>query len=82
MTSTIFKSLSFLLVCILAGCATQTEFIWVKPGSSSNDLSIDHGQCSAQAFSVPNAPLMQVAIVQNQCMRGKGWSLVERKISR
>ena len=71
-----------MLMFVLTGCATQAELIWVKPGSTTNDLNIDHGQCSAQAFSVPNAPLMQVVIVQHQCMLGKGWSREERKVSR
>ena len=61
----------------LAGCAT-TEQVWV--GGSNFD--VDQGQCHAQAFSVPGAPAMQVALVYNSCMRGKGWRLEDRPIRR
>jgi hypothetical protein len=70
------------LLCIallaMAGCA-QTEQVW--EGGSGN-FSMDQGQCQAQAFGVPGASTMQVALVYNSCMRGKGWQLVERPIRR
>lgn len=71
-----------LLVLLLAGCAT-TETFWEKPGASAQDFNSDSAQCRAQAFSVPGAMnnLMQVAIVQNQCMQGRGWYTVEREVS-
>lgn len=75
------KKTAMLCSTLLLGCAT-TQTVWVKPGATQNDFSMDHAQCSAQAFSVPNAPLMQVAIIQNQCLRGKGWYLEERPINR
>lgn len=61
----------------LVGCAT-TEQVWV--GGSNFDM--DQGQCHAQAFSVPGASAMQVALVYNSCMRGKGWHLEDRPIRR
>lgn len=59
---------------MLLGCATQQNY-WVKQGASNEEFEMDKGQCTAQAFSIPNATLMQIAIVQNQCLRGKGWYL-------
>ena len=59
---------------LMAGCAPQQNY-WVKPGASSEDFEMDKGQCNAQAFSIPNATLVQIAIVQNQCLKGKGWYL-------
>ena len=63
-----------LISLLLMGCAQQQNY-WVKRGASGEDFEMDKGQCSAQAFSIPNATLMQIAIVQNQCLRGKGWNL-------
>lgn len=48
---------------------------WYKAGASSQDFYQDDGQCKAQAFSVTGGNMMQVAIVHNSCMRGKGWYL-------
>lgn len=64
-----------LLLCAFAavsaaGCASQD--VWV---GGNGDFEMDKGQCQAQAFSIPNAPPMQAAIVFNSCMRGKGWHL-------
>lgn len=64
-------------VLALTGCAASPNPQWVKPGASGNDLAMDRGQCQAQAFSVPNASTMQVGLVFNSCMRGKGWVLVQ-----
>lgn len=68
------------LLAAIAGCAAQTQTYWEKPGSTRADFDADMGQCRAQAFGVPGAMgnLMQVAIVQSQCMQGKGWYTVER----
>lgn len=71
------KFTPILLALLLASCAT-TESVWVKPGSSEREFAMEAGQCKAQAFSVPNAPLMQVAIVYNSCMQGKGWHQEDR----
>lgn len=40
------------------------------------------GQCRAQAFGTPGAMqnLLQVAIVLNGCMQGKGWYQVARPV--
>jgi uncharacterized lipoprotein YajG len=61
-------------LALLAGCATQQQqMVWYKPGSTPQTFNMDAGACKAQAFSVPGMPLMQVAIVYNQCMYGRGW---------
>lgn len=65
----------------LAGCAT-TESVWVKPGSTQEMFHQESGQCRAQAFSVPNAPAMQIALVYGSCMQGKGWYSEERPLQR
>lgn len=62
---------------VLAGCASSK--VWVKEGSSTRDFNVDAGQCKAQAFAVPGAPLIQVSIVYNACMEGKGWQLQNSK---
>jgi hypothetical protein len=67
-----------LLALVLSGCAAQKELVWDKPGSSQQQFYQDLGQCRAQAFSVASGNLYQIAIVQNSCMQGKGWQLVER----
>lgn len=60
------------LVLLGSGCAQQT---WHKNNATSEDFEMDKGTCQAQAFSVPNAPAVQVALVYNSCMRGRGWYL-------
>jgi hypothetical protein len=60
-------------LALLAGCAAQQQMMWYKPGSTVQTFNMDAGACKAQAFSVPGMPLMQVVIVYNQCMYGKGW---------
>ena len=57
---------------LLAGCA---ENYWVKNGASTQDFEMDKAQCNAQALSVPNVTIPMLAIIQNQCLRGKGWNL-------
>lgn len=81
MKSKIFTAAVLLPLAVISGCAT-TESVWVKNGSSQQNFNMDMGQCRAQAFAVPGAPLMQVAIVQNSCMEGKGWQLEDRPIRR
>jgi hypothetical protein len=61
--------LLFSLLC--AACATPHP--WVKDGATQEDLAMESAQCKAQAFAVPNAPMMQIAMVYNACMQGKGW---------
>lgn len=74
------KNILLVSVILLAGCAPKTETFWEKSGASQQDFYQDKGQCDAQAFSVASGNLMQIAIVQNGCMRGKGWYLVERRV--
>lgn len=70
----------WVLVVLLAGCASQPEMVWHKDNSSRQEFEADWAQCEAQAFSVPNAMqnLLQVAAVRGACMRGKGWYLRPR----
>lgn len=65
------------LVLALGGCASQSRgWHWYKDGATEQGYQMDVGQCQAQAFSVATGNLMQIAIVQNSCMRGKGWQQV------
>jgi len=70
----------FALASVLGACASgpKTVSVWVKDGATSQDYSMDRGQCNAQGFSVPGAPLLQVAMVINACMQGKGWHVENR----
>ncbi|MGZ3235760.1 MAG: hypothetical protein ACXU8A_00120 [Burkholderiaceae bacterium] len=61
-----------LVVLALSGCATNS-WSWYKENSSQQDFNMDNGQCRAQAFGIPNAPLMQIVMVQQACMEGRGW---------
>ena len=70
--------LQLVMAVMLYACASQPSTYWEKQGATSQDFYIDQAQCNAQAFSIPNANYIQVAIVQNQCLRGKGWYLVEK----
>jgi len=72
------KNLILVAAIALAGCASQPETYWAKAGATDSDFDIDKGQCDAQAFQVAGGSLMQIALVQNGCMRGKGWRLQER----
>jgi hypothetical protein len=60
---------------LLAACAAQSQRHWYKEGATTQEFYMDQGQCKAQAFGVPGASLLQVAIVLNSCMQGKGWTL-------
>lgn len=65
---------------LLFGCATSDQQeVWFKQGVDNQQFEIDRAQCNAQAFSGANGNLMMVAIIQNQCLRGKGWQLVTKK---
>jgi|GEM_PF-3327476 hypothetical protein len=67
-------ALMFLLL-VLSGCA---EHYWIKNGASSQEFEMDKAQCNAQALSVPNITIPMLALIQNQCLRGKGWNLETR----
>lgn len=70
------KRIAVVIAVVLAGCAAQQpQRLWYKAGASAQDFNIDRGQCNAQAFSVASGNLMQIAIVQNSCLQGKGWTL-------
>jgi hypothetical protein len=62
----------------IAGCASQPEqqWVWYKQGATQADFETDHGYCTAQAFGNGNVSVMQVAIVQNACLKGRGWRQV------
>lgn len=62
-------------VAALCGCASmmQPQWAWYKEGATEQDFEMDRGQCKAQAFSVPGASMLQVALVIQNCMIGKGW---------
>lgn len=66
---------AFIAIAMLtAGCAA--EKVWLKDGASKGDFRVDSGQCRAQAFGLsPGASVMQVAIVYNGCLEGRGWVL-------
>lgn len=66
---------ALLILILVAGCAAEKPTYWQRDGATQNDYNMDNGQCQAQAFAVPNAPVMQMAFVHNSCMRGKGWTL-------
>ena len=67
-----------LLALILAGCATQNQSAWFRSGANQQDFETDKGYCNAQAFSLANGNIYQIAIIQNQCLQGKGWQLVDQ----
>ena len=74
------KTALLFVIYSLIGCAAKTQTFWEKQGASQQDFYMDQAQCNAQAFGISNGNYMQIAIVQNQCLRGKGWYLVERQI--
>ena len=68
----------YLIVLLLAGCASTTK-VWDKPGASSSEFEMDRGACQAQGFGAPMGPMsMQSAMIFNGCMRGRGWQLVDQ----
>lgn len=69
----------YLVVLLLAACATQPEYVWERYGASDQDFSMDAGQCRAQAFGAPGMPAMQVALIYSSCMQGRGWSRVPKQ---
>lgn len=69
--------MSRLIACLLLAACSGPK-VWVKDGGTQADFQLDAGQCKAQAFSIPNAPALQIAMAYNACMQGKGWSQHER----
>ena len=46
------KSLSFLLLVLVASCATPTQYYWVKEGFNSQDFAKDQYQCQREAYAL------------------------------
>ncbi len=67
---------SLFIIFFLAACAQPT--VWEKPGASQQDFYQESGQCRAQAFSIPGAPMAQIAAVYSNCLAGKGWYQVPK----
>ncbi len=67
-----YKKLTLLVLVIsINGCGTTA---WTKNQPFTQEqFYMDQADCNARAFSIPNAPIMQISIVQNQCLRSKGW---------
>lgn len=65
-----------LLAGLLAGCQTNPDTVWAKPGGTEEAFYQDQGQCQAQAFGVPGVSTFQAALVYTSCMKGKGWRQV------
>jgi len=63
----------------LSGCAAQQKS-WYKDGASQQDFHMDQGQCKSQSFGVSNPSMMQMALIFNSCMQGKGWYLQDTRV--
>ncbi len=74
--SIVFAACGLLL---LGGCASKQSF-WEKPGATVQDFNMDRAECNARALSVPGVTLFGLALIQNQCLQGKGWYIVEREV--
>ena len=70
-------SLLIVIAVFLTGCATQPQSVWTKQGASAQDFNIDRAQCNAQAFAGGYGNMWSIAIIQNQCLQGKGWYLTD-----
>jgi hypothetical protein len=79
MKKIIYKLIAIGILGGLIGCATQNESVWFKSGASAQEFEMDRGQCNAQAFSLANGNIYQIAIIQNQCLQGKGWQIKNSK---
>ena len=64
---------------LLGGCASKQSF-WEKPGATVQDFNMDRAECNARALSVPGVTMFGLALIQNQCLQGKGWYIVEREV--
>lgn len=62
------KTLLTIALCLsLSGCLSYTR------STATGSLEIDDAQCRAQAGSIPGAAPLQIIMVRNACMEGKGW---------
>jgi hypothetical protein len=70
---------ALLLLLLLAGCAAEPEqsYQWIRPAATIEELEADRGYCEAQAVSATR-DIERIAIIIGGCMRGRGWTLVER----
>lgn len=62
----------------LAGCAsTRTEWRNSSGPATEQQWNMDHGFCRAQAFSAGMGISYGTALIEKNCMQGKGWYAVE-----
>jgi hypothetical protein len=72
-----------ILLLLLSGCAagSKTHPVWIKPGTTQEDLDKDMGQCQTKASSTPGIKTWdQFSTSINSCMRDKGWRLEIRPV--
>jgi hypothetical protein len=63
-------------VAVLVGC--QAPMVtWDKPGVTQQEFNMDSAQCDNQAFSLVGAPMIQRNLVNQSCMRAKGYLKVD-----
>lgn len=68
------------LFVLLAGCAAQApqpQYAWVRPGGTVEQREADRGYCEAQAVSATR-DIERIVLIIGSCMRGRGWTLIER----
>jgi hypothetical protein len=68
----ILSAVLLLAPLLLVACQNQGT-TWEREGATQQDFYMDQGQCKAQAFGLPGGNMMQMAMVMNACMQGKGW---------
>jgi hypothetical protein len=69
------------VLLLVAGCASTPpkQYQWVSStGADRAQHERDFGQCEAQALSVTGVSTERGFHIFAACMRGKGWTLVER----
>lgn len=69
----------YFVLLLLAGCASEgeTQYRWAKPGSDRQAYEMESSQCEQAALTATKEVERGVSIF-GACMRGKGWTLVER----
>jgi hypothetical protein len=72
------KTLTLAFSVALLGCQAAPVF-WDKPGVTQEQFNIESAQCDNQAFSLVNVPMIQRNIVNQSCMRSKGYTMVDNK---
>ncbi|MEO8443190.1 MAG: hypothetical protein ABI547_11925 [Betaproteobacteria bacterium] len=66
--------IAVLFIVVLAGCASMDPQ-WTKPGSKSQDFTVDDTQCEAQALAASNAiNTLHTRVNYLGCMKAKGWT--------